>query len=45
MTFGDTQVEVLDMIEDAKRTWLIGSLEAGDPIPEPEQIMTAGDSR
>ncbi len=38
ITFGDTQAEALDMIEDAKRTWLIGSLEAGDSIPEPEPL-------
>lgn len=35
MTFGDTKEEVLELIEDAKLTWISGSLEAGDPIPEP----------
>lgn len=35
MTFGDTQEEALELIEDAKRTWISGSLLAGDPIPEP----------
>lgn len=35
MTSADTREEVLVMIEDAKRTWIEGSLEYGDPIPEP----------
>ena len=36
MTAGDTKEEVLELIEDAKQSWLIVSLEHGDPIPEPE---------
>lgn len=39
MTFGDTQAEVLELIEDAKRLWLTHSLEAGDPIPEPQTMV------
>jgi len=37
MSFGETQQEALDMIEDAKLTWISGSLEAGDLIPEPKK--------
>lgn len=40
MTFGDTKEEALEMIEDAKITWIEGSLEAGDPIPEPEWVYS-----
>lgn len=36
MTFGDTQHEVLEMIEDAKLTWISGNLELGEAIPEPK---------
>lgn len=36
MTFADTKQDALEMIEDAKRTWLEMSLKHGDPIPEPE---------
>lgn len=35
MTFGETQAEVLELIEDAKRAWISTNLEDGDPIPEP----------
>jgi antitoxin HicB len=35
---GDTVEEALEMIEDAKETWLSYSLEKGLPIPEPENI-------
>jgi antitoxin HicB len=38
MTFGDTQAEVLELIEDAKHLWLSHSLEEGDPIPEPQRM-------
>ncbi len=34
MTYADTKHEVLDMIEDAKRTWIKGRLEQGYPLPE-----------
>lgn len=37
MTYADSKEEVLALIEDAKRTWLIFSLEDNDPIPEPNQ--------
>ncbi|MDD3904346.1 MAG: type II toxin-antitoxin system HicB family antitoxin [Sphaerochaeta sp.] len=35
---GDTAVEALEMIEDAKKTWISFSLEKGLPIPEPESM-------
>lgn len=38
MTFGDTQEEVLELIEDAKLTWIAHSLEMGDLIPEPQPV-------
>jgi antitoxin HicB len=38
MTYGDTQAEVLELIEDAKYTWLMNSLKHGDLIPEPQPI-------
>lgn len=38
MTFGDTQAEALELLEDAKLTWISGRLEAGDPIPEPQRV-------
>jgi predicted RNase H-like HicB family nuclease len=39
MTVGDTQVEALEMLEDAKRAWISGSLYAGDPVPEPAFVV------
>jgi predicted RNase H-like HicB family nuclease len=36
MTVGETQAEALDMLEDAKRTWISGRIYAGDPVPEPQ---------
>jgi antitoxin HicB len=36
ITFGDTKEEALEMIEDAKLTWISGRLLAGDPVPEPQ---------
>lgn len=38
ITVGATQLEALQMIEDAKLTWISGRLESGDPIPEPKII-------
>lgn len=38
MTVGESQTDVLEMIEDAKLTWLSGSIIAGDVIPEPQPI-------
>lgn len=38
MTFGDTQAEVLELIEDAKLTWIAGCLEEGITIPEPVRV-------
>ena len=38
MTGGETQAEALELIEDAKRSWLEVSLAHGDPIPEPERM-------
>jgi predicted RNase H-like HicB family nuclease len=40
MTVGETQADALEMLEDAKLTWLSGSILAGDVIPEPK-AMTA----
>ena len=37
MTYAHSRDEVLVMLEDAKETWLEGSLHYGDPIPEPKQ--------
>ena len=34
MTYADTREETLEMIEDAKRTWIEYRLELGYPIPE-----------
>ena len=31
---GETKAEALEMLEDAKRGWLLSALEHGDPIPE-----------
>ena len=38
MTCGETKEEVLQLIEDAKQSWLEVSLAHGDPIPEPERL-------
>lgn len=35
ITCADTLPELWEMVEDAKRTWLEGSLAEGLPIPEP----------
>ena len=35
LTCADTLSELWEMVEDAKLTWLEGSLAAGLPIPEP----------
>ena len=32
---GDTIMEALEMLEDAKLGWLTSRLKHGDPIPEP----------
>jgi predicted RNase H-like HicB family nuclease len=32
---GDTIIEALEMLEDAKLGWLTSRLKHGDPIPEP----------
>ncbi|MEO8612032.1 MAG: type II toxin-antitoxin system HicB family antitoxin [Chloroflexota bacterium] len=36
ITDGDSQLEALEMIEDAKRAWLEVALENNEQIPEPE---------
>lgn len=41
MTEGDSREEALQMIEDAKRSWLAAALEDGLPIPEPEEDADA----
>jgi antitoxin HicB len=38
MTQGANRDEALEMIEEAKTGWLIGALEDGDLIPEPEPV-------
>ncbi len=38
MTQGDTRVEALEMIDDAKRLWLETALAENIPIPEPEPV-------
>lgn len=35
MAAGDTIVETLELLEDARRSWLEASLARGLPIPEP----------
>lgn len=37
---GETQVEALAMIEEAKEVWLQGAIEDNIPIPEPEPVLT-----
>lgn len=32
--------EALEMLEDAKRGWLMSALDHGDPIPEPGTEQT-----
>ena len=39
---GDTPAEALEMLEDAKRGWLLSALDHGDAIPEPEDYTTTG---
>ena len=36
MTYGDSKESALELIEDAKRTWLEGCIELNYPIPEPK---------
>lgn len=42
MTEGDTKEEVLEMIEDAKKAWLIVALKRKITIPEPEKDEFSG---
>lgn len=35
MTEADTQLEVLQQLEEAQAEWLAAAVEAGDPIPKP----------
>lgn len=37
MTYADSLDAVLEMLEDAKETWLECRLEYNDPIPEPSK--------
>jgi predicted RNase H-like HicB family nuclease len=39
MSDGETQLEALTMIEDAKHGWLESALAHHDPIPEPEPLI------
>ena len=39
MSDGETQLEALEMIEDAKRGWIESALKHNDPIPEPEPLI------
>lgn len=36
MTNGETREDALNMLDDAKRAWLVTALELGLTIPEPE---------
>lgn len=36
---GDSKAEVLDILEEAKESWLMVSLEDGDKIPEPTLML------
>ena len=42
ITQGDTRLEVLEMIEDAKLCWLAAALEDEDDIPEPDLDLYNG---
>lgn len=42
MTEGDTKEEALDMIEDAKKAWLMVALKRKINIPEPEKDEFSG---
>jgi predicted RNase H-like HicB family nuclease len=39
MTYGDTQAEAPEMIEDAKRLWIIHNLAEGRTIPYPTVML------
>jgi hypothetical protein len=39
MERGFGEFQNLDMIEDEKFTWIVHSLEDGDPIPEPQRVV------
>ncbi|MGB7341286.1 MAG: type II toxin-antitoxin system HicB family antitoxin [Phototrophicaceae bacterium] len=38
---GDSKAEALDILEEAKESWLMVSLEDGDVIPEPKLILVS----
>lgn len=40
MTQADILAELEWMLEDAMRTWIEISIEAGDPIPEPNRLRS-----
>ncbi|MBQ6298730.1 MAG: type II toxin-antitoxin system HicB family antitoxin [Selenomonadaceae bacterium] len=42
ITQGDTRLEVLEMIEDAKLCWLEAALDLGEPIDEPDWDLYNG---
>lgn len=42
ITQGETQLEIFEMIEDAKRCWLTAALEDDDDIPEPDWDLYNG---
>ncbi|MBQ3335846.1 MAG: type II toxin-antitoxin system HicB family antitoxin [Selenomonadaceae bacterium] len=42
ITQGETRLEALEMIEDAKRCWLAAALEDDDDIPEPDWDLYNG---
>lgn len=39
MTQGETIAELIKMVEDAKRAWILTALEDGKEIPKPRQMM------
>jgi antitoxin HicB len=40
VTGGATLEEMYAMVEDAKRMWIASALHHGDPVPEPQGILT-----
>jgi antitoxin HicB len=40
MTQGETRIDVLEMIDDAKRLWLETAIAENIPIPEPELVKS-----
>ena len=41
VTGGATLEEMYAMVEDAKRGWIATALHYGDPVPEPQGVLTS----